>query len=138
MSGMDYLVLLGCAALWFILGALWYSPLLFAKPWMRALGKTQEELMAGGSSMAVAMSVSAFVCLMQAATVAFIITHFKIQSVVVAGMVGFLMALSFGFLAEWRSHHYVRRKITLIWIDKGYDLVAAPMVAVIIMLYAQH
>ena len=80
MSGMDYLVLLGCAALWFILGALWYSPLLFAKPWMRALGKTQEELMAGGSSMAVAMSVSAFVCLMQAATVAFIITHFKINN----------------------------------------------------------
>ena len=88
--------------------------------------------------MAVAMSVSAFVCLMQAATVAFIITHFKIQSVVVAGMVGFLMALSFGFLAEWRSHHYVRSKLTLIWIDKGYDLVAAPIVAVIIMLYAQH
>lgn len=138
MSVSDYLVLLGCAAFWFILGALWYSPLLFARPWMKALGKTQDEVMAEGSAMPVAMAVSAFVCLMQAATMAFIITHFKIQSVVVAGMVGFLMVLSFGFLAEWRSHQFAPRKLALIWIDKGYDLVAAPIVAVIIMLYAQH
>ena len=31
----------------FALGALWYSPLLFAKPFMAALGKTEEELMEG-------------------------------------------------------------------------------------------
>ena len=27
-----------------LLGALWYSPLLFGKAWMRALGKTEAEV----------------------------------------------------------------------------------------------
>ena len=31
----------------FVIGALWYSPLLFARPWQRALGMSEEDLRSG-------------------------------------------------------------------------------------------
>lgn len=31
----------------FVIGALWYSPLMFAGPWQRALGMSEEELRSG-------------------------------------------------------------------------------------------
>ena len=40
----NYLAVLVVAAVAFGLGALWYSPVLFAKPWMAAIGKTAEEI----------------------------------------------------------------------------------------------
>lgn len=36
--------LLVAAVVWFVIGAVWYSPVLFAKPWMAALGKKREEM----------------------------------------------------------------------------------------------
>ena len=39
----NYLAVLVASLLGFIIGALWYGPL-FGKPWMEALGKTDEEL----------------------------------------------------------------------------------------------
>ncbi|MFC2134213.1 DUF1761 domain-containing protein [Bacteroidota bacterium] len=39
----NYLAVLVCSLLGFGLGALWYGPL-FGKPWMKELGKTEDEL----------------------------------------------------------------------------------------------
>jgi hypothetical protein len=39
-----------------ILGALWYSPLVTGKLWMRSMGKTEEELKQGFSSSAMGMT----------------------------------------------------------------------------------
>ena len=39
----NYLAVLISAVVAFALGALWYSPVLFAKPWMAALGKTADQ-----------------------------------------------------------------------------------------------
>jgi hypothetical protein len=32
-----------------VLGAVWYSPVLFARPWMQAVGKSEEDLRGGGT-----------------------------------------------------------------------------------------
>jgi len=40
----NYLIILAAAAVNFIFGALWYSPLLFGKMWTAALGKSEEEV----------------------------------------------------------------------------------------------
>jgi hypothetical protein len=37
-GGLNWLAILVGAAIYFILGALWYSPVLFAKPWQAAIG----------------------------------------------------------------------------------------------------
>jgi hypothetical protein len=35
---LNWLAVLIGAAIYFVLGALWYSPMLFARPWQRSIG----------------------------------------------------------------------------------------------------
>lgn len=41
---MNWLAVLVSAAAYYILGALWYTPMLFGNQWMNLIGKTKEEL----------------------------------------------------------------------------------------------
>ncbi len=43
----NWLGALVSAVVAFVLGAIWYSPLMFARPWQRALGLTDEEIRSG-------------------------------------------------------------------------------------------
>ena len=47
----NYLAVLTAAVSAFVLGGLWYSPLLFAGPWMRLSGQSQESLKSGSPAM---------------------------------------------------------------------------------------
>lgn len=40
----NYLAVLVAAVLNMAIGALWYSPVLFAKPWMKAIGKSMKDM----------------------------------------------------------------------------------------------
>lgn len=64
-----WLHVVGAAFAYFALGGLWYSPVLFAKPWMRALDRKPEEL----GSPAIAMSVAALACLVSCIALAHLI-----------------------------------------------------------------
>lgn len=46
METINWLAVVAAAFAVFVLGGLWYSPLLFLKPWMRASGLTEAELQA--------------------------------------------------------------------------------------------
>lgn len=50
-SGINYLAVVVAAIAYMALGALWYSPTLFGNAWMRAIGKTKEQLAADFSPM---------------------------------------------------------------------------------------
>ncbi len=41
--GINYLAVVVAAVAGFVVGALWYSPFLFSKEWMRLLGRTPED-----------------------------------------------------------------------------------------------
>jgi hypothetical protein len=47
----DYLAIFLAALSAFVLGGLWYSPMLFAKPWMRLSGQSEETLKSGSPAM---------------------------------------------------------------------------------------
>ena len=42
----NYWAVLVAAVAYMILGAIWYSPILFGSAWMRLIGKTKEQAMA--------------------------------------------------------------------------------------------
>ena len=42
----NYLAVLVSAVIFFIIGGLWYSPVMFAKPWIKGMGLTDEQLKA--------------------------------------------------------------------------------------------
>lgn len=49
--GINYLAVIVCAIILWVLGAAWYSPALFAKQWMALLGITRDPASATGSSL---------------------------------------------------------------------------------------
>ena len=135
MSVENYIFILGMAALWFAFGALWYSPLFAGNMWMKAQGRSMEALQAENPQMAKSMGMSFLICFLQAAIMGFIIGHVKIQSVLMAAIMGLMLAAAFGVLSDIRSHYYLRRNLRLVWIDRGYDLLAAPVVAALMTWY---
>ena len=46
MLSVNYLAVLVCGVAYMALGALWYSPAVFGKVWMRGIGKTEAQLKA--------------------------------------------------------------------------------------------
>jgi len=42
--GMNYLAIVVAAIAYMALGALWYSPLVFGKAWLKGVGKTKEQI----------------------------------------------------------------------------------------------
>jgi hypothetical protein len=48
---LNHTSVLVAAAVNFLLGGLWYSPVLFARPWMQAVGMTDEDVKKGASPM---------------------------------------------------------------------------------------
>ena len=127
-SATDALILGGTAALYFILGALWYSPVLFGNFWMKTINKTPADLK-DGHNMIAAMSVSYLVCLAQVFVMAMVVTHLKVQSVIYSMIIGAMIALAFGLLSAVRSHFYEARNLRLMVIDHGYDIVGGAMAA---------
>ncbi|MBD3217646.1 MAG: DUF1761 family protein [candidate division Zixibacteria bacterium] len=43
-AGINYLAVVAAAVAYMILGALWYSPVLFGAAWMKGIGKTKEQI----------------------------------------------------------------------------------------------
>lgn len=48
----NYLAVLVGAITHYVVGALWYSPMLFAQPWMDGLGMSKEDLQEGAGAQA--------------------------------------------------------------------------------------
>jgi hypothetical protein len=89
MVHVNYLAVLVAAIAVFVLGWLWYSPLLFFKPWMRARGVDPAVAMAGAKMPAGKLVVELVRCIL----LAYIIARF----VALLGVSNWMGAVHFGF-----------------------------------------
>ena len=55
----NYLAVLVSGVAMFVVGGLWYSPVLFARPWMARIGKKEEEIKRGTSPMSYLLALVA-------------------------------------------------------------------------------
>ena len=112
-------VLVSALILWF-LGAIWYSPALFAKPWMAALGIVPDHEKKG---LALGMVAS----LVGDVLVAFVLLHFVLwsgaDSFGMGAFVGFISWLGFFAATQLPQGIYERRPAKLFLINGGYWLV---------------
>ena len=108
------------ALLTFAIGGLWYSPLLFAKPWMREAGLTEEQLRSG--PMLRIFGLSALASLVMAFNLAAFIgakasLGFGLFAGAATGIGWVAMSLGVIYLFE-------RRSLKLWLINSGYQVVA--------------
>lgn len=111
------IAVLAAAASTFVLGGLWYS-LLFAKPWQRAAGVTDEQLRSGAPRVFVG---SALLALVAATSLAAFIGTGGLAFGVFAG---FAAGLTFVGAAFGINYLFERRSLRLWAINAGYNVLA--------------
>ena len=115
--------ILGAAVIAWLIGALWYSPFLFAKAWVRAHSYTPEKLavMQANAPKAYAGSLLAFVL------IAFVLHVFLHRLGVTTTTGGVLWAfhawLGFALPIGFTANLYSDKPIATFLIDAGYQLV---------------
>lgn len=117
-----------------VVGSVWYSPVLFAKSWMRLNGKNRQQLQQEMQSRNMAVLYSAqFIA---ALVVAYVLAHFivflrahTVWDGVVTGLwvgVGFVLATSFG------NYLFENRPLKLFWINSGYTVVVLVLMGAVL------
>lgn len=75
LSTINWLAVLAAALSSFVIGGLWFSPLLFSRAWMRAAGLTEEELKTGNKGKI--FGITAFLSLIIAVNLAMFLSGSK-------------------------------------------------------------
>jgi hypothetical protein len=113
-------VIVSALILWF-LGAAWYSPALFAKPWMAMLGIKKGE---GNKNSLLAGMISSLICDL---VLSFILAHFVIWTGTATfgwgALIGFLCWVGFFAAPNLPQGIYENRPFKLFAINNGYWLV---------------
>jgi hypothetical protein len=95
MFHVNYMAVLVAAIAVFVLGWLWYSPLLFYKPWMRARGLDPAAAMAGAKMPTGKLFIELLRCIVLAFIVAYLVAAVGITNWVVAAHFGLLLWIGF-------------------------------------------
>lgn len=125
-------VLAGAAAYW-SLGAIWYSPVLFAKPWVKLVGLKMDDPEARkGMPM---LFIGSFVLMVVAsAGIALLLQLLPNAGTLQAAEVGLLVSVCFSFTSIAVSYLYTRKPMALYAIDCGYHTVGTILSAIVIHL----
>jgi uncharacterized protein DUF1761 len=116
----------------FMLGGLWFSPLLFANRWIAALGKTKEQLGKPGP----ALAGSFLATLITAIAVALIeskMPNLTIGGAVRLGLVIGVMIYAVGTASDYAFTNWPR---TVYYIQAGYHVVTITLIATIIRAFS--
>jgi hypothetical protein len=109
-----------------ILGALWYSPLVIGKLWMRSMGKTEEELKQGFSSTGMAFTyvVNTIASLLFAYILAHLIKFSLTNTFSQGVMIGFWVWLGFVVTTVIPGYMYEGRPKMLYFLFIIYQLIS--------------
>lgn len=108
----------------FLLGGLWYSPLLFAKRWMTLIGRSEDEIKAKTGSVPLSYLV-VFLCgLATAYVMALVVGNFSPSSALDGALIGALCWVGFAGATSFGTALFSAKPKALWMIDSGYNLVS--------------
>jgi hypothetical protein len=126
MHSLNWLAVLVAAISTMVVGFLWYSPLLFAKPWMREMGydpndkaKTDEMKKSAGPAYAGSMVAG----LLSAFTLALILHGLRAEDLHFGIMASFHIWLGFVATVQFTNALFTKQSMKLFAINTGYQLV---------------
>ena len=118
-----WLPVIGSAVAVFAIGALWYSPALFGKAWVKAHGHTPEKIEAMRASMGRAYGVS-FVCyVVMAIAMAILIKRMDVFYVRGGVKLGALVGVGFAATIGLTANMFSEKPLATWLIDAGYQIV---------------
>jgi hypothetical protein len=136
----NYLAIVVAAIVIFVLGGLWYSPVLFAKRWMALQGRTEEQVraQAAAANMPV-LYLSAFITSLLIAWVLGILTiHFSAvmpRNAAHGALLGFFCWLGFAGSTSYATAIFSGKPKQLWFIDSMYNLVSFVLAGIILAVW---
>src|SRR5436189_1970223 len=135
-ANINILAVLVAAVLTIVLGAVWYSPVLFAKQWMAAQGHTPEALeQMKRKGMVRAYTVSFLCYLVMAHVVALLASYTQAATFVQGLWLGFLLWLGFAATICLTANVFSNNPIAVWVIDAGYQLAYLLLMGVVVALW---
>jgi hypothetical protein len=138
MHSLNWLAVLVAGISTMIVGFVWYSPLLFAKPWMREMGydpndkaKIQEMQKSAGP----AYGASLVAGMLSAFTLALILHGLQANDLHVGLMLGFHVWLGFVATVQLTGALFAKQSMKLFAINTGYQLVCYLIMGAILSLW---
>jgi hypothetical protein len=143
----NWLAVLVAGIVIFMLGGLWYSPILFAKRWIALQGRTEEEMRAQAASANMPlMYASAFITgLIIAAVLAIILAHISRDPVIAepggrisaahGAIIGFTCWLGFAATTSYATALFSGKPRQLWLIDSAYNLVSFVLAGIILAVW---
>ena len=138
MIEVNYIAVLVAAVIAYIIGALWFSPLLFGKQWMKLTGKSQSDMEAAKKK---GMGKTYFSHFLTTLLMSYVLFHFIAgwyfsQSALTGTAVGLQTAfwLWLGLLATTQLSpvFWNGKPLKLYWIETSYNLVGLLLMGLII------
>ena len=125
-------VLLSAIAV-FVLGALWYSPFLFGRAWVRAHGYTEEKITQMRASAGRAYAVS-FVCyVVMAVAMSILIGRMDVRMIVGGVKLGAVLGIGFAATLSLTANMFSEKRLSAWLIDAGYQIAYLILMGVILV-----
>lgn len=127
-SHVNWWAVLVAALCSFLVGGAWYSPVLFARPWMRANGLSEEELRKGPSARI--FGGSFLLALVMAVNLAFFLGPDRTAAF--GAGAGFAAGLGWVTASLGVLYLFERRPLVLLLINGGYNVVTYTLMGLIL------
>lgn len=131
----NYLAVVVSAAIAFLLGGLWYSPLLFAKMWVNAHGYTEDRMREMQKGAVKAYSISVLCLILVSLAMAVLVGYLHLIRTDQGLKLGLLVWGGFAFPLGLMANMYSDKRITTFIIDTGYQLVYMLLIGTIITIW---
>jgi hypothetical protein len=131
----NFLAVVVAAVAAFIIGGLWYSPVLFAKLWVNAHGYSEEQVkeMQKGAGKAYAVTL---VCdFLIALAIAVLVGYIHLEHCVQGLKLGLLVWAGFAMPLGLTANMFSGKRITVFYIDTAYQLVYLVIMGAIITVW---
>lgn len=121
-ASINYLAVLVAAVAGFVLGGAWFAQPVFGAAWLKALGKTKEQICSGGSPMK-AMSITAVTTLVTAYVMAVFIQALHIANAFGGTLVGLSLGIGIVATSMYSDSLFCQWPFKLLLIQAGHRIV---------------
>lgn len=132
-SFLNFWAILVCIISNMVIGALWYSPVLFGNVWLKLIGKKPEDISKEDANKSMMLSIipAALSIIFLALTLAFV----NASTILDALIISTLMSLGFIGMSALNLVLFEGRSFKLMVLNVGYSFVAFNIAAVILALW---
>ena len=134
-SSFNYLAVAVAVVLNMVAGAFWYSPVLFAKPWTRLTGITNETVAQRRSETYRGYAIAAVASIVIVMALAILVQLTGATTALDGLVLGLLGGVGFAATSQAASYAFEFRPLPLYLINVGYSVIANGAIGVLLALW---